>query len=604
MRFEEVGDGVTRLDGALGDWQGVRFVPVGEDDDARFEFAFRYDADGFYVGARVWDERLVRNRRASPRDDALVVTLALPRRGRLSAIDVWFFPGVEGRLAGAVAKGAHRRRPRSLRGARVVEGPLAAGTGYVLEGYVPWSALGRLRRGWQSGRVSVRLHDVDSEARPRAESEPSLSPVNPRALQTLPEIQATGGEASMLRRFLASRSIEGTRPWFDVRRNVAGDRRPERVVIVDRFVVVMGPGYRGGTEFDFFELPVVTRADAERPSLTDLTGDGKAELAVRVRQRNELGSRTVWQVYGFTDGGVSPRFGIEVRKETDRGFVEADVRLGRGRPRSIVVEPGRAEGLDASNFAETRAAGVEGILLPWANVSRRSYRWDGERFAVVEEIRRREPRSARMRRPESTRASAAAPSAGGNLLAEYRRRAGISPDVRSRHGLTANLAEGGEPEQLAVFDSTLVVVGPGFRRGQSAFEFAVPVESPSDLLRVSARDLTGDGRAEVLLTLRRHLGDIARELLLVYQFTPGSFRRIGAVEVARAQGPKEVRNDVRVTRNGLEIRPGRARGWDSSTWPWADGGTDDIDALLLPWRDQAVRYAYDGGSLSRRRPTR
>ena len=124
VRFEEVASEATRLDGSLRDWQGVRFVPVGEDDDGRYEFAFRYDSRGFYLGASVRDERLIRNRRPSPRDDALVVTLALPGRRRLVATDLWFFPGIEGRLAGSVARGALGRRPRPLRGARLVEGPL------------------------------------------------------------------------------------------------------------------------------------------------------------------------------------------------------------------------------------------------------------------------------------------------------------------------------------------------------------------------------------------------------------------------------------------------------------------------------------------------
>ena len=488
VRFEEVRPGVTRLDGSLRDWQQVRFVPVGDDDDGRFEFAVRYDNEGFYLGARVRDERLIRNRRPTPRDDALVMTLALPRGRRLVATDLWFYPGLEGRLPGAVAKGAYGRRPRPLRGARLVEGPLqAASSGYVIEAFVPWSSLGRLRRGWQSGRISVRLNDVDSEAHPRPEREPSLAPVSRRSLHTLPEIQPTGGEAAMLRRFLASRSLEGTRPWFDARRDMTEDRRPERVLIADRFVLVMGPGYRDGTEFDFFELPVVSRADAADASLVDLTGDGKAELTVRLKQRNERGTRVVWQVYRFGDGGLAPAFGIEVRKETDRGFVEADLRLGRGRPRSIVVEPGSSEGLNASNFSEARAAGLESILLPWSGVSRRSYRWNGERFSVVEEVRASPGRSSSPasshQAADRSRRTRSAPAATSNLMTEYRRRAGIADSARARHSLTANLAEGREPEQLSVFGSTLVVVGEGFRRGESVFEFSVPVTEPSHLLR-------------------------------------------------------------------------------------------------------------------------
>ena len=241
----------------------------------------------------------------------------------------------------------------------------------MIEAFVPWSSLGRLGRGWQSGRVSVRLHDIDSETRPRPERELAFVRVDRRNLETLPEIRASGGEAAMLRRFLASRSLEGTRPWFDRRRNTAFDRRPERVVLVDRFVLLMGEGYRNGTEFDFFELPVAARADASSPVLVDLTGDRRAELALRLRQRNDLGSRTV--VAGLSTRvtrGLLLFLGSRFGKRPTADSSKSDLRVGRGRP---PVDRGGGRERRGSRCVdvctEAPASGVEGILLPWGNVS-------------------------------------------------------------------------------------------------------------------------------------------------------------------------------------------------------------------------------------------
>ena len=75
------------------------------------------------------------------------------------------------------------------------------------------------------------------------------------------------------------------------------------------------------------------------------------------------------------------------------------------------------------------------------------------------------------------------------------------------------------------------------------------------------------------------------------------------VEVGRSQDGNSVSNEVRIEGRGrsarLSVRPGRARGWNASSWPFADGTGDGIDALLLPWRDRAVTYRYANGRLVR-----
>jgi hypothetical protein len=68
--------------------------------------------------------------------------------------------------------------------------------------------------------------------------------------------------------------------------------------------------------------------------------------------------------------------------------------------------------------------------------------------------------------------------------------------------------------------------------------------------------------------------------------------------VAREQAGNRIENEVVTTGGRLEIRPGTARGWSATSWPFADGhGEDGVEPPLLPWRDRAVRFRHDRGRL-------
>lgn len=606
VRFEETGR-APRIDGALRDWRGARFASLGDSDDASIEFAFRYDRQALYLGARVLDDRVIRNARPTTTEDAIVVTFAMPTGNGFRGIDIWIYPGIPGRTAAVVHSGPVGARPSPLGGASAVEGPLDNADGYVLEASIPWRAIGSE---WQSARVAVRLLDVDREARPTIENTVATGPVDPNALERLLPVEASGGSSGNLRAFLASRGLAGARPRFERNANVAGDARPERVIVVESYVLVMGEGYRGGTQYDFFELPISTAAGVRDADLVDLTGDGFADLAMRLRQSNDLGSRDVYQVYRFASERVEPVFAIELRKETSAGFIEAELAVRPDRPAArIEVRTGRAEGLDAQSFREAPASGIEPILLPWGPIASRTYRYDGTRLAVLEE--RPNPRAARQRERDPAPVSNGDPSAGGaepareagptvrDLMAAFRREAGIGANARPSFHARANVAETDAPEELYVFDRAFVVVGSSFRGGRAWFQFAIPAASAADIASVRTADLTGDGRDEVLFRIRRRVGEVEREILLVHQFTPSAFRRLLAVEVARREGSNAIENELRVANRSLEIAPGRARAWNQGNYPYADGTGDGVDTLLLPWRDRAVRYRYRDGALAR-----
>jgi len=604
IRVVEV-EGV-RVDGSLGDWRGARFTPVGEGTDASMRFALGHDDEGLYVAAMVFDDRLVRTSSPGGREDAVILTLAMPQRRGRRAVDVFLFAGVPGRGAASAGLAPFGRGPRALSGVRIVEGPLRRGRGYALEAFVPFSSLPGGER-WEQARANIRYRDVDSEAHPQVEAEPALiDGVDARHLDRLVPLMPSGGASGALDEFLNARGLGAARPSHDLRGDVAEDDRPERVFVVDRYLVITGPGYRGGSGYGYHQLPIERASDVRDAELRDLTGDGTRELVIVLRQRNPQGERDLWQVMDLS--GESPRalFGIEIRKEVrGAGSVEARVRIRRARrgPPEIEVRAHRAQGLDATSYQESPAADAEPMLLPWGPVRARRYRWSGRGFERTTEQanpRYRPPTPEAPSRGGTPQASAE-PSAPTEeqLLAEFRRQAGVRRGARARFRMQANFAGDRADETAHVYGAQLVVVGPGIQGGRSYLTYGIPVPSAEDLVDVSAADVTGDGRAELLFRVRQRFGEVTREVLAVHQVTEQGFPRVLEVEVKRTQGDRSIENQVLTRRGRLEIRPGRARGWDAQSWTFTRSPQDSAEPLLLPWQDRAVRYRFRGGRLSR-----
>lgn len=584
-----------RVDGEIGDWRGARFTRLGEGSAGSAEVALAYDATGLFVGARVRDDTFVRSAKPSRDEDAIVLRLAFPLRGAFAESELWLFAGRIGEMA-ASALLRNSGGMAAARGAKIVEGPNPGG--YALEAFVPWSSF-EGGADWTYARGAVRLHDIDARGGPARDATSAPASLAPAKL---PWLGFDGGPVNAVAGLLRAKNLEQTASKLDFVGDVRGDARAERVLVIGSLVVVSG----AGSEFTFADLPVRSAADVREAELRDLTGDGKPELAVRLRQQNDLGARELFKVYALAKATPAPVFGVELRKETSAGFATANFKYERASrgPTQFRVSTGPVQGLSSDNYREAPAAEDVGIPLPWGPWLERVYGWDGAQFAVVRERANAAPKSLEVVRtaPAPAPAAAAEPESpatrvDGTPLEAYKRARGVASSVKPRFAQSANVLGDSRPESLGVFGLELAVTGEALSDRGGFLYIGLPVSDPNDVRGVQTGDLTGDGRRELFVRVRQHIGDVQRELLYCYAVAAQSAQPLLVVEVARARGEQRIDNKVSLLpdkqRVVLTIEPGEARGWSARDYPFVSESVDGVAPLLLPWKDHTLQYVFE-----------
>lgn len=601
-----------RVDGALRDWSAVTLQRFGEGDDASFEVGLAHDDAGVYVAARVRDERMIRTRRPGDSEDVLVLTLVTPGDEGPEAVEIWLYAGVEGESAAVALAGEPGSRPRAARGARILEAAVPGG--YELEAFLPVALIpnaGRL----SALRAAVRMVDVDVATAPEIEATVASAPVSD--LAAVPEARMTSGPANALASFRRDQSLGAAPSRFDFWGDLAGDEREERVLVIGGALVVVGEGYREGRGYDFERLGVRSADDVQRARLEDITGDGKAEIILRVRVRDRAGMLVSWMVLGTAGDGLTELFSVPVFERTRQGIVRSRVELRRQRRGAPLVDVhvGDAEGIDPATYASPTASDAIPILLPWGPVLRQTYQWNGQAFAELES----QPNpNARGEGTDAGGTVVTPPPVGTppvrevrtpqpqtmtdeQVLARVRADRQVPANVPVRFRTRANVAEGREPESVFALGGAIVIHGPAYQGGQGYFFFEA-ASAEADLLSVETADLTGDGQHEIVFVFKQNLGEFQRDILTVLQFNDNGIQPLLRVEVARYHGDAErIVNAVDLRRRGrtatLTINPGETRGWDATTWPFAGFANDGVAPLLLPWQDEARRYRYADGAI-------
>ena len=196
---------------------------------------------------------------------------------------------------------------------------------------------------------------------------------------------------------------------------------------------------------------------------------------------------------------------------------------------------------------------------------------------------------------------------GKQVMEAYFRDQGVTP-TKPRFDIEVHVDGDNRPERVALVGRDIVVLGPGFKGGNGYARMSLTqFADDKDVSELTARDVTGDGAAELVVRGVRHVTtqageQVAVEALFVYQVKGGAITRVFSVETGRELSGKRIQGLVQfVPAKGgkgfdVDVRPGVARGWTEKTYPWPqDKPGGSIEPLLLPWGGvSSLRYTWNG----------
>jgi hypothetical protein len=461
-------------------------------------------------------------------------------------------------------------------------------------------------------RAALRYHDGDGSSVRGVIGTGQGSAAHPGDLPPLP----TAAEQAVVDGLLAQKNLAGTAPKIDVFADVAGDERKERISVFGKFFTICGPGYRGGRQFFWREVGGELASFETR----ELTGRGKDDMIVRRRVASGGITHETLEVWTIAAGDEPTTiFAHEIaivdgpgkRRVTNAVHVSA-------KEIDVSVEP--AVGWDASSFREA-PAGEEGILVPWGTIRSRTFKLEKGKFVKSGEVAQAGTAASAAPATTTTTAPAGASTRdlptpavgkstdlGRQVMDLYFKDQGIAPGTKPRFDIEVHVDGDGRPERVALVGRDIVVLGPGFKSGtgyarMSLTQFA----DDKDVSELTARDVTGDGAAELVVRGVRHVttpaGDkVSVEALFIYQVKSAAIARVFSVETGREQSGKRIQGLVQFvpSKSGkgfdVDVRPGVARGWTEKTYPWPqDKPGAAIEPLLLPWGGiPSLRYTWNG----------
>jgi hypothetical protein len=591
-------DKPVKLDGVPTEWPpfAKATVVVKGASKSAMEIGLQYDDAKLYVGAIIKDAAF------APGRDHVSLVLAVPTPSATYATyELSIYAGKPGESEGSVRYGGRGSVP----GAKVVEAPDAGG--YTLEAVVPWSSLP------EAHSTRVGIHGVARYV--ESDSEIATGPVNlqhPAAMAWVP----SEPELSMIEQFLAPKGLTKRTPTFDAVADLTGDGVRERIAVFEHYLTICGSSYLGGTGYFFRDLG----GELVRLDVRDATGRGKGDVVVRRRQSVGDGTREYLEVLSAMSNADEPRvtFAHEIEVRQSDRHIDNSVRLSRGVI-EVSVEP--ATNWDALSYQEPIGTDADSILFPWGAVRSQTYRWDGSHFTKAKEVAQKEqiPGGGTVDHPPPHPAEPPTPKVarGGNLsesmLDQYRRDRGLASDTAPKTDLRVQVTGDGRPERVLLIGRDIVVFGPGFKGGTGySYVTLAQFADAADVKEMSARDVTGDGNADLVVRGVRHInaegGSVDSEVLFVYQVSGDSITRIFGIEAARERSNKRVQGLVQfIPAPGNKTfdvlsAPGRATGWTEKTYPWAQDtpGAGDIEPLILPWSGiGSVRYRWNGSQFSK-----
>lgn len=603
---EPVDDVKIRIDGDLREWPN-KMTELGDTLEgkggSRVAATVAYDENSLYVVLKAFDKNIARTSGAGDKEDHATLYLYFPK-GNTYALDV--YPGQPGKIAGVV-----KLKGSAVPQSKVVEGPMDKGNGLNVEAQIPWSAFPEAARTRVGLRATITYTDADSPGSVKAVVGTSTQR-NGKAMPALLLANEQGLEQDIIR----AKGLPAN-PSREAYGNVSGDSMVERVAVWGGNLVIIGPHFRSGKEYYFADLGVSDASMVDRLELIDFDGDGHDEVVVQKKVGSTDKYREVLTVIKVgKDDSPFLAFAHEVGIKTADGEVMNKVKLSKS---GIEISQGESEGFDPGTFSEVQPGDMGATILPWESVGSHTFAWKGKRFESTGDTAFTPKQTAATggKKPKKAAKSdeppappAPRPPTADEMLdrvyALYKKDRGASG--KPSYDFVTDVAGDRGPERVLIHGKDIVVFGKGFREGLSYAFIAVGVADPKDILDATARDLTGDGKAEIIVRAVLHAkaskalgGDtVDRHALMIYGVQGDGLVRIFGAETGRSLGKDQIIGAVSFTpaKRGIdiELRPSRAVGWTDKTYPFPPDTTTagGLEPLLLPWSGGSRKYHYDG----------
>src|SRR5690606_9981945 len=237
----------------------------------------------------------------------------------------------------------------------------------------------------------------------------------------------------------------------------------------------------------------------------------------------------------------------EIAIVTPEGRIENQVSLsGSGQAARITIAQGKAEGFDPGTYQEpTISKEIPSALLPWQTIKSRTFGWKGAGLAQMEEaswepkVKAASGGGVRAVPQQDAPPPPRPPSADEMLdrvYALYKQDRGVNRAKEPSFDFVTDVVEDKEMERVLIHERDLVVFGKGFKKGLSYTYLTIGVKEPEHILSVTTRDLTLDGKAEILVhavldaQASESLGGdvVRRQALFIYKVIGENLTRIFA----------------------------------------------------------------------------
>lgn len=628
LPLDPVKSGSIKIDGVIKDWT-TAMTPLekkvsgspGSGNDLAVRGGVGVDADYVYVAMDIIDKKLMRTKSYGNSEDRATLVLAFPDdSGNYTAVEVDLFAGDPGNVAGAV-----RIKGSDVKGAQLVEAPQQGGL--TFEAKIPWSAFPQASKVRCGLRGALKYHDSDGGA-----IKGIIATAPDSAAGSLPYAPIQS-EYSLFNNFVKDKGLTGG-PRIDKIVDMSGDAYKERIVVWDQYVFVLGSHFRGGTEYYFADVGAAANM-VPTFEVRDMTGDGRAEVVIRKRIGSGSTWREIMEVQTIVNDQMSPIFQHEVGISASAGAVVNSHKFhsgGKNGSTQIEIGLGTVEGgATQANWKDQPETAFDGTLLPWATVKSQMYEYDGTKFTKIKEEKQAAGGSG-------TPGSATGSSAKSNeppppppprpptadelldgVLDLFKKDRKVPAGAKPRFDIATNVAGDNQNERILAFGKELVVFGKGFLGGKGYVSMGVAVADGKDIVDVTTRDLTGDGKAEILVRAIQRMSPpkekakefgnhpIERELLFVYSVQNDKLVRVLAAETGITMGDKHVFGTIGFVRGkqglDLELGPGFAAGTDKESWPFRQetdsSNNGGLEPMVLPWTTSKVRLSWNGSAFAR-----